>query len=517
MAWHLGLDSSTQGVSGVIIDLEDGSIVDERAVSFGEFPEFGCPQGFLEHPDPLVKQADPLVWLAGLDRLLGDFVSAGIDLGQVRGISGSGQQHGTVYLKQEFLGAWPGGETLTDIVRPMLSRTTAPIWMDSSTSAECAEITESAGGAAYVQRVTGSPAIERFSGPQIRKFAKEDPGGYAQTAVVHLVSSFLASVLAGRSVGIDLGDGAGMNLLNLERADWDAAMVAATAPDLGRRLPPAVPSSSSVGTVASYFVGRYGFRADAVVTAWSGDNPNSLIGVGGHAPGTAVISLGTSHTYFAAMTRPTVDPDGYGHVFGNPAGGFMSLICFKNGALAEEEVRAAHGLNWEQFDACLDATPPGNDGNLLLPYYVSEITPLVLDAGPARLGTDIFVNDEDPAALVRAVVESQALRLRMHSSWIEDTPTTVRVTGGASVNDRICQVIADVFNARLERLETGNSAGLGAAMRAAESVAGAGWADLTAAFSKPVPGRDVKPVPDNVAVYAEMLPRFAEFARHHCE
>jgi len=495
-----------------------GEIVTDMGLSFGDFPEYACPNGFLEGPDELVKHADPLAWLAGLDALLGKLRDTGIDLSKIESVSGSGQQHGTVYLTDAFLAAdtWNWTPGLVDMVKPMLSRSTAPIWMDSSTSAECAEITAAAGGADYVQKTTGSPAIERFSGPQIRKFYNDDPAAYQKTGVVHLVSSFLASVLAGKSVGIDHGDGAGMNLLNLDTGAWDDTMLEATAPGLGAKLPPAVPADTVVGPIADYFVSRYGFSPTTKVVAWSGDNPNSLIGVGGYCPGTAVISLGTSHTYFAAMSKPTVDPDGYGHVFGNPAGGFMSLICFKNGALAQEAVRAGFDLDWKQFDVCLQNTPAGNNGNMMLPYFEPEITPLVLETGARYTGSDAFVAGEDVDAGVRAVVEAQAIRLRLHSQWIKDATKTLRVTGGASKSTDVCQILADVFGARVERLETGNSAGLGAAMRSAHGAGAANWEELTGRFCKPVAGQDVTPMPGNVAVYAQMLPKYAAFAAGSC-
>ncbi|OPZ31498.1 MAG: Xylulose kinase [Lentisphaerae bacterium ADurb.BinA184] len=515
MSWYLGLDSSTQSISAVIVDVAAGRLVEDASVSFSELPEFKCPNGFLAGDDPLVRHADPLVWLAGLDRLLQGLVDRGIDLSKVVAVSGSGQQHGTVYLTAGFLKprAWVWAGDLVGTVRPMLARPTAPIWMDSSTSEECREITAAAGGVAPVQKTTGSPAIERFSGPQIRRFWKRDPDGYRRTAVIHLVSSFMASVLAGRSAPIDLGDGAGMNLLNLGTGAWDPGMINATAPDLAARLPPVVPSHTEVGPIAEYFVRRYGFARGTRVVAWSGDNPNSLIGVGGYAPGTAVISLGTSHTYFAAMRRPTVDPAGYGHVFGNPAGGFMSLICFKNGALAQEEVRRRHQLSWKQFDDCLRRTPPGNAGNMMLPYFVAETTPLVLTPGVVFTGSETFRAGGDADAMVRAVVEAQAYRMRLHSSWIADRTDAVRVTGGASVSREVCQVLADVFNARLERLETENSAGLGAALRAAQATGAGEWQRLTDAFCRPVAGQSVSPLAANVEVYRRQLPAFEAFAR----
>ena len=61
----------------------------------------------------------------------------------------------------------------------------------------------------------GSRATLRFTGPQIRRFYKTSPAEWQRTAEIHLVSSFIASLLVGKSASIDLGDGAGMNLLDL--------------------------------------------------------------------------------------------------------------------------------------------------------------------------------------------------------------------------------------------------------------------------------------------------------------
>jgi xylulokinase len=73
--------------------------------------------------------------------------------------------------------------------------------------------------------------------------------------------------------------------------------------------------------------------------------------MGATTPGNVVISLGTSDTFFAAMPGPKTDPGGFGHVFGNPAGGFMSLICFRNGSLAREALRDRLGLDWSPSSA----------------------------------------------------------------------------------------------------------------------------------------------------------------------
>jgi xylulokinase len=436
----------------------------------------------------------------------------GFDLGRVAGVSGAGQQHGSVYLATPLAKApaWSPSAKLRDQVEPLLSRSTAPIWMDSSTSAECREIAAAVGGDAGVTRISGSRAIERFTGPQIRKFSKTDAAAYERTAEIHLVSSFIAGVLAGASAPIEFGDGAGMNLLDLAALSWSEPLLAATAPGLDKKLRVPVASTTKVGEIAPYFVQRYGFRAGTPVIAFTGDNPSSLIGMGAAQPGTAVISLGTSDTVFAAMREPKTDPRGFGHVFGNPAGGFMCLIAFANGSLAREAVAKRVGLDWPAFErAILAETKPGNGGNLLLPFFVPEITPRVLEPSVRLFGSPEFVAWQAPAVAARAIVEAQALGMQRHSDWIGETPSTILVTGGASQNRGILQVVADVFQAELRTLAVKNSSALGGAVRAAQAVEGKSFAELARVFSAPGETR-VTPAPGSAGAYGELRGRYAE-------
>jgi xylulokinase len=500
----LGLDSSTQSLTALIIDTETGEAVD-RSVQFGaRLPQYKSPNGFLPNADPRIKHSDPLMWVEALDLLLGELREAGIDLSKIKGVSGAGQQHGSVYLERSLdeAGQWSSGTPLPDQVRPLLSRKTAPIWMDASTGAECAEITKAAGGDAQMVGITGSIAIERFTGPQIRKFWKDDPAAYERTAEIHLVSSFVASLLTGTSVPIDLGDGAGMNLLDLAAAGWSPKLLDATAPGLGRKLKAPVPGATYAGTVSDYFVKRYGFAANTPVIAFTGDNPSSLVGMGASEPGTAVVSLGTSDTMFAAMAAPRTDPKGYGNVFGNPAGGFMALCCFSNGSLAREAIAKRFDLGWDDFArAILERTQPGNGGNMLLPYFVPEITPRLSAPAERWFGSPDFVAGKDPAAAARAVVETQALSMLVHSAFIGAPPTRILVTGGASKNAGILRVLADVFQAEIVPLRVGNSSALGGALRAAQAVEGQPWSDLFARFTAPDLARRVTPDLRSKVVY----------------
>ncbi len=507
MSVFLGLDSSTQGLKGVLIDLDKGKLIGGASVNYGkDLPEYNAPNGFIPHADPLVKHADPLMWLAALDLLLERMKKDNLPLGEVAGISGSGQQHGSVYLNGRFpaiLGALDPVQSLAQQLAPALSRKTSPIWMDRSTCAECAELQKKFGE--RMQRDTGSPAIERFTGPQIRRFAKTEPEAYRATTHIQLVSSFMASVLAGTVAPIDFGDGAGMNLLNLNTLQWDAEIVDFTAPGLAAKLPPAVAGNTIVGGLACYFE-RYGLRAGTPVTAWTGDNPASLIGVGGGTPGVAVISLGTSDTFFGGMTHFKTDPEGCGHVFGNPAGGFMSLICFTNGSLAREKMREECRVGWTFFDeTSLELSVPGNHGKLMLPYFEPESTPLVLKP---QVRYNFDVKEARPEEMIRALLESQALSMERHSLWMGENFTRLRVTGGAANSRALRQILADVFQTPVERLSVNDSAALGAALMAAHTVIRRPLDELFEVFCAP---RDVtRPDYDAKAVYAEARQRFAE-------
>jgi xylulokinase len=226
---------------------------------------------------------------------------------------------------------------------------------------------------------------------------------------------------------------------------------------------------------------------------WSGDNPNSLIGVGLVEKGKVAISLGTSDTYFGFMPEVKIDPAAEGHVFGSPTGHYMSLICFINGSLARERVRDDLGLDWGGFSRALEDTPPGNDGRVLLPYFDPEITPKVLEprARRYRLG------ETDPAN-ARAVVEAQALSMAVHSEWMGVKTTTIHATGGASANRAILQVLADVNDAEVYQFEVTASAALGAALRAFHGERKAHgheipWREAVAGFAEPEPETRVRP------------------------
>jgi len=465
----LGLDCSTQGLTGILFDFNSFQIIQKYEVIYDkDLPHYKTQNGVYILDDGFTVHSNPIMWVEALELLLHKMLKDKIAMNTILAISGSAQQHGTVYLNDTFekrLKNLNSNSNLSDQINGTFSREISPVWMDSSTSKQCQEIREKLGGSKNVIKLTGSNTFERFSGPQIRKFYQHQPERYAKTHVIHLISSYMASILLGKNAPIDHGDGAGMNLMNIATNQWDQDAMKATAPNLHLKLPSLVKSYEIIGKIAHYFIEKYGFSSKTLLIAWSGDNPNSLIGVGLTSKGKVAISLGTSDTYFGYMKQLSLDYKGEGHVFSAPTGDYMSLICFKNGSLAREEIKNQFSLTWEQFSSMLLSTSPGNNGNIMLPYFFPEIVPLVLNPKVYRFG----FNENDPEINVRAVIEAQFLSMKLHSRWIGEKASEIHATGGASINKEIMQVAADIFNSPVRIFELTNSAALGAAIRSAKS------------------------------------------------
>ncbi len=516
MDYFLGLDCSTQSFSGILIDFKEKKPIFSHSINFDEsLPQYGTQHGVYTSNYGKVVHSSPLMWVEALELLFTIFLQKDLPLNEIKLITGSAQQHGTVYLNNSFeptLKNLNKEKSLASQIKGTFSRDTSPVWMDSSTTKECEEIRSQLGGLKSTIQITGSNTFERFSGPQIRKFYKDNYDNYAQTSIIHLVSSFFSSILLGKSAPIDHSDGAGMNLMNIKTKEWDKSALDSTAPDLKKKLPPLTSPLSIIGKIAPFFVDRYGFSSETLLIPWSGDNPSSLIGVGLTRKGKAAISLGTSDTYFTYLKDLFVDLSGEGHVFGAPTGDYMGLICYKNGSLAREIIKDSFNLNWTDFSNMLAKTPPGNYGKIMLPYFFPEIVPLVPKPKVYRFGFD----DKDLEGNVRAVIEAQFLSMKIHSEWTQEPPDEIYATGGASTNSEILKIAANIFNTKIRQFEATNSAALGAALRSAKSYYNSikenfDWTELVEGFLKIEESIIVHPDKKYTLLYNDMLTIYKKY------
>eukprot|EP00040_Diaphanoeca_grandis_P013160 m.66531 g.66531 ORF g.66531 m.66531 type:complete len:566 (+) comp23700_c0_seq1:59-1756(+) len=470
---YLGLDSSTQGLKVSAINSKMETVYN-TAINFdAALPHYGTQGGFHQQEGTDVVTAPTLMFAEALDTILGSMKADDFPFHQVAAISGSGQQHGSVFFKngaRSTLQNLVAGSSIHEQLKDAFSTPNSPIWRDSSTTAQCKHLEAAVGGAQAMATITGSSAYERFTGNQILKCVQETPTTYQDTERISLISSFMCSILLGDYASIDSSDGAGMNMMDISTQTWSPQILSAIASDLEPKMGPIVPAHAVLGNVSKYLANEYGFSDKCKIVAWSGDNPNSVAGLGLRNPGDVGLSLGTSDTIFSIVDAKLSSPSTEGHMFMNPVdpNSHMAMLCYKNGSLARETVRnVVADSNWDLFNELVKSTPPGNNGNIGFFIDQPEIIPHISKSGIRRFdATGERVDSFAPAVEARAVVEGQMLSMRLHTAQLGLKPTMVIATGGGSANPVITQIMANVFGTSVLETNQTDSASLGAALRA---------------------------------------------------
>ncbi|KAK3070813.1 hypothetical protein LTR53_009792, partial [Teratosphaeriaceae sp. CCFEE 6253] len=288
-ALYMGFDLSTQQLKGIVVD-SDLKLVYEAKVDFdADLRKYGIEKGVLTNPAEGEVFAPPAMWLEAINLVLDRLREAGLDFSKVKGLSGAGMQHGTVFWSgdaEKLLSGLDGRRTLVEQLESggAFAHPMSPNWQDASTQKQCVAFDNHLGDAQTLADVTGSKAHHRFSGPQILRYRTKYPSHYEKTARISLVSSFLASVFLGKIAPIDISDVTGMNLWEVGKGAWSDKLLAlaagtpAGATELKRKLGHVLGSGGDAcGRISKYFADRYGFPSDCQIIPFTGDNPSTIL------------------------------------------------------------------------------------------------------------------------------------------------------------------------------------------------------------------------------------------------
>ncbi|RCK56423.1 Xylulose kinase [Candida viswanathii] len=448
----LGLDLSTQQLKIIVTD-ENLLPLKTYHVEFdAEFKDkYKVTKGVVNGDDGEVI-SPVAMWLDSLNYVFNSMKQDKFPFGKVVGISGSGQQHGSVYWSKqanELLSDLKPNEDLAEQLKDAFSWEYSPNWQDHSTLKE-ADAFHEAVGKENLAKITGSRAHLRFTGLQIRKFAtRSHPEEYAETSRISLVSSFLTSVLIGQVAGLEESDACGMNLYDITKSEYNEELLALGAgvhpkidgveksdpkyqegiDDLREKLGDITPITyEASGDISKYFVDTYGFNKDVKVYSFTGDNLATILSLP-LQPNDCLISLGTSTTVL--IITENYQPSSQYHLFKHPTmpESYMGMLCYCNGSLAREkardEVNKKHGVSdhksWDKFDEILDNSKNFNH-KLGIYFPLGEIIPqapaqtvrAVLEDGKivaCDMDSHGFTVDDD----ANAIVESQTLSCRLRA------------------------------------------------------------------------------------------------------
>ncbi|KAK6355287.1 hypothetical protein TWF696_004399 [Orbilia brochopaga] len=502
---YLGLDLSTQQLK-VLAVRSNLETVFEEAVSFDtDLPSYGVRKGVFVNDKDHEVYAPVAMWIEALDLILQRMKSRGFDFSRVMGISGAGQQHGSVYWAKDAESILstlsPDKSLLEQLSLTAFSWEFSPNWQDHSTSSQLHAFEDLIGGPEALAKATGSSGHHRFTGPQILRFVQLRPDAYAATSRISLVSSFLASLFLGKIAPLDISDVCGMNLYNMETHSWDDRLISLAASPSGTdaaataalydKLGPVEPDGGKhLGRISPYFSQKYGFPPSCTIMPSTGDNPSTILALP-LQPHDAIVSLGTSTTIL--MSTEHYHPSAAYHLFNHPTtpGLYMFMLCYKNGGLARENIRdainaatGAHDHSWALFNKAAVETPvlgrkSATDPAKIGFYFpLPEIVPHVKKPGTYRFHVDgTSISEQQPTAWpatadARAILESQALSMRIRSAPLLDEkaphPRRIYLVGGGSKNPAFAKVLGDVLGGYdgVYKLDVGNACALGAAYKA---------------------------------------------------
>ncbi|MEI6491202.1 MAG: xylulokinase [Verrucomicrobiota bacterium] len=476
----LGIDCGTQSTKTIALDWETGLLLASAHESYGFLPDL--PTGAMEQ--------DPAEWVSAADATVRKVLAAlGPRKSEIRGIGVSGQQHGLVPLDK-------GGR----VVRP------AKLWCDTSTAAQCVELTRHFGGADELIRLIGNAMLPGYTAPKILWLRENEPENWKRTATVLLPHDYLNFWLTG-TVGMEYGDASGTALLDIAKREWASDVVEFIAPDLADKLPPLQPSSKPAGTLTANLAKDWGLSPDVVISSGGGDNMMGAIGTGNIQAGVVTASLGTSGTLYAFSDVPVADPKGEVAGFCDSTDHWLPLVCTMNLTLITEHVRNLFSWDFTALDGALESVPAGAGGLLMLPYLTGERTPNLPHGTGVLHG--LTIANFTPAHLARAATEAVTLGLGYGLSRFRELgvkPAEIRLTGGGS-NSKIWRgICADVFGVPVVCLRSGEGAGLGAAVQAGWTFEGS--RDLRAICSRIIAldeSTRVEPNEKNTACYAALL------------
>ncbi|MGD0833874.1 MAG: glycerol kinase GlpK [Candidatus Dormibacteria bacterium] len=378
----------------------------------------------------------------------------------------------------------------------------AVVWQDRR-GAQLCEAHRRAGEEPELRRRTGLLLDPYFSATKIEWLLRGDAGLRRRAEAGEICAStvdtwLVARLTGGQVVATDASNASRTLLYDLRRGDFDAELCAVFGIPMAV-LPTVVPSAGRVGfTDPGVFHGRR-----LPVSGIAGDQQAALFGQACITPGTSKNTYGTGSFVLVNV----------GESVSEPAHGVLTTVAwrlqgrdtfalegsiFVTGAALRWLRDGLHLIAGDDEAGPLFESVADSRGCIFVPALAGLGAPYWdAEARGALLGLSAGV---ERAHVVRAVVESMALRTRDVVEAMESASgvafTELRVDGGASQMDGLCQFQADLLGLPVARAVTAETTALGAAWLAAvgEGFLGSA-ADAAAAWR---PGRRFEPAAPGV-------------------
>jgi xylulokinase len=481
----IGIDIGTTSTIGILIDLPDRIVaVVSRPVELVSL-----------HPG--WAEEDPDEWWRNTCAVVKDLLAAEPALAAtLAGIGVAGMVPAVVLLDEN-------GQLLRRSIQQS----------DGRCSAEVAELAAEIDGARFLRR-TGNGINQQIVATKLRWIARHEAEIFARIATVFGSYDFINWKLTGHK-GIEHNWALEAGFVDL--ADGDIASDLVALAGIPRSaLPLLSPSHAVIGHVTAAAAAETGLPEGLPVVAGAADHVASAYAAGVVAEGDVLLKFGGAGDILLATD--TAQPDARlfldRHVV---PGRFMPNGCMAATGAVLNWIAAGFAASaipgaadpHAALDRLADTVAPGSEGLVVLPYFLGEKSPI---HDPKARGTIIGLSLNHGAAhLWRAALEGIGYAFLHHIEVFRELGypvTRLLVSDGGSRSGIWMQIVADILQMPLQRLEGHPGSCLGAAWVAAiGSGASTDWAGASRLVHG---GQVIQPDPAHAAAYAKGYRQFRD-------
>ncbi len=435
----LAIDAGTTGVTAVVVTAE-GTIA---AKGYQEFAQHFPRPGWVEHSPEDIWQATLEATRAALRQH---------DRSDLEAVGLTNQRETVLLWDRETLGA----------------PRRAIVWQDRRTAEICTRFRDE-GHEERVAELTGLRLDPYFSGTKLAWLAEHEPNTWAlvesgRYAIGTVDSYLVARMTRGTWHVTDVSNASRTLLLDLETGEWSQELCSLFGIPRDA-LPEVVPSWGEIATTdpASFC------DLEVPIAGILGDQNSALFGQTCFEVGESKCTYGTG-SFILTNTGPEMTRSEAGLLttaaWKSPSGELTYALegaIFVTGAAVQWLRDGLQIVGSAAESEAIAATVDSSEGVVFVPALTGLGAP---DWDPHARGTVLGITRGTTRAhLVRATLEAIAFEVR---DVVDTLPapaslTSLKVDGGASANDLLCQIQADLLGVPVERPEIVETTALGAA------------------------------------------------------
>ena len=416
-----------------MIDAGTGSIRTTVYDLSGRTVEVRKSDNPLIHPQPGWAEQDTASWWTAVrDQFLGLEPALRNRIGALTVTS---QREGIVPVDEDFL-------PLDNMI----------IWLDGRTSLEGEEILETL-GEQEIYAITGLVPNPVWSLSKILWIRKNRNEIYRKAFKLLQAEDYLLSRLTRKAVS-ELSIASRTCMLDVSQRKWSDRILEGFDIEASK-LPELMEPGTLVGTLPGDVAQELGLSPEVRVFTGAGDQQAAALGVGALEEGMVSIGIGTSSALSMTLDRP-VRP-GQHRILLNcaalPGKWEFEPPIWNTGGLIKWFVEKVLGTDrtYEELIGGAAAVPAGCEGLIALPYFSG--------AGSPRWNPDLQGSfyglglHHGKFHLLRALMESIAFEIRFNIESIRSSGIRLKkviLSGGASQNRPLCQIICDVLQSEVE-------------------------------------------------------------------